>query len=96
MIKLANNGQNVDKLVDCSDTIPIPEFWNGPVALPHGKTLADLDHPVSYGTAEKYSSCLMTHPYIPVSWTATPCDLYPRTTAMRELQLIKTSHYAGL
>jgi hypothetical protein len=48
MMKLANNGQNVDGLIDCSDTIPMPQFWNGPTSLPHGKTLADLEHSVSY------------------------------------------------
>ena len=48
MIKLANNGQNVDELVDCSDIIPIPEFWDGPAVLPYGKDLTDLEHSVSY------------------------------------------------
>jgi hypothetical protein len=47
MIKLANNGQNADELIDCSDVIPIPAFWDGPAALPYGKVLADLEHPVS-------------------------------------------------
>jgi hypothetical protein len=53
MIKLANNGQNVDKLIECSDVIPFPEFWDGPAELPYGKVLADLEHPVSYTESRK-------------------------------------------
>lgn len=53
MVKLANNGQNVDDLIDCSDIIPFSEFWNGPAELPYGKVLADLEHPVSYAESRK-------------------------------------------
>jgi hypothetical protein len=49
MMKLATNGQNVDGLMDCSDAIPMPQFWNGPTSLPNGKTFADLEQSVSYG-----------------------------------------------
>ena len=49
MVKLANNGQQVDDLVNCSNVIPMPKFWNGSAVLPNGKTLADLEHPVSHG-----------------------------------------------
>jgi manganese peroxidase len=66
MIKLANNGQDVGKLIDCSDAIPIPKFWNGPTTLPQGKTLADLDHPVSYGALQRRASgCLMIYSFPP-------------------------------
>jgi cytochrome c peroxidase len=54
MIKLANNGQNADELIDCSETIPIPGPWNGPPTLPYGKAIEDLEHPVSYGAAHTY------------------------------------------
>ena len=64
MIKLANNGQDVGKLIDCSDAIPIPEFWNGPTVLPQGKTLEDLDHPVSYGALQRSApDCLTVYSF---------------------------------
>jgi hypothetical protein len=47
MMKVANNGQDVDSLTDCSDVIPVPKVWAKPATLPLGKSHADLEQYVS-------------------------------------------------
>ena len=47
MIKLATNGQDIGKLIDCSPVVPEPRAWSGPATLPKGSSMGDLEHPVS-------------------------------------------------
>lgn len=47
MAKVANNGQNVSELVDCSEVIPEGAGWKTPATLPAGHTVLDVEDSVS-------------------------------------------------
>lgn len=47
MAKVANNGQNVSELVDCSEVIPKGAAWKTPASLPAGHTVLDVEDSVS-------------------------------------------------
>ncbi|KII86816.1 hypothetical protein PLICRDRAFT_177549 [Plicaturopsis crispa FD-325 SS-3] len=43
MAKVANNGQNISELVDCSEVIPEGAGWKTPATLPAGHTVLDVE-----------------------------------------------------
>jgi manganese peroxidase len=46
MAKLAVTGQDVNKMIDCSDVIPVPKAFNGKAMFPAGLTNKDVEQAV--------------------------------------------------
>lgn len=61
MAKLAVLGQNPNRLVDCSEVIPVPKGRVGAAIFPAGKSFADVQVAVSIFFAKAFGYQLMAH-----------------------------------